>query len=557
MSEQKLNITQQQSIRLEFTGNWFIDAGILGFTNLMEKVYGWSLEELNNKIISESDKVYYGYFPFGYIYDHLLQQLEKIKTPYKEEIKNNMHKIKESFMKTISNNFSSSSDIFNATWKKIDLLAKEIWIERKVAAIDKDVEKFEKKIKELFEEHKKEKYKKLLENLKEIKAKKGKTSKKSIFDVEEQNQVKEKLKDLRQYLSKLWEQKTDDEAKDNFFRIPISNEFFTNFLMFNSSCGYKEQRDGFKDLIDFNINNREILGKLDKTVNKFLPSESDFPNITYTKTSTETLKHRLRYLFVYLLCFTYAFENFEDMEHVFFYSSDLEFSHNINKKLRWYKKKVNLKDSNTIFKVTWKQIIDLLVEYKSSWSLENMYIIKYRKLSNKEQEGIEYIGIPKLQASILLDDHIRENLNHNIQSKSKNFERNTSWLLEEFIKGESLYPIILSHINLVLNKEAKLNYYASLTSLIVEANILNFRFKNIQNKKVALFSENHFDSYKSLINEIKEDVRYSSYSSSIIKQISKDKEIKERIARELLSALKARNKNLFLNILLKNLNERK
>ncbi|MBI2139264.1 hypothetical protein HYU13_06755 [Candidatus Woesearchaeota archaeon] len=29
---------------LQFTGNWFIDAGILGFVNLMEEVYGWDLE---------------------------------------------------------------------------------------------------------------------------------------------------------------------------------------------------------------------------------------------------------------------------------------------------------------------------------------------------------------------------------------------------------------------------------------------------------------------------------------------------------------------------------
>jgi hypothetical protein len=28
---------------LQFTGNWFIDAGILGFVNLMEEVYGWDL----------------------------------------------------------------------------------------------------------------------------------------------------------------------------------------------------------------------------------------------------------------------------------------------------------------------------------------------------------------------------------------------------------------------------------------------------------------------------------------------------------------------------------
>ena len=31
---------QEQKQPLEFTGNWFIDAGILGFVNLMEEVYG-------------------------------------------------------------------------------------------------------------------------------------------------------------------------------------------------------------------------------------------------------------------------------------------------------------------------------------------------------------------------------------------------------------------------------------------------------------------------------------------------------------------------------------
>jgi len=31
---------------LRFTGNWFIDAGILGFVNLMEEVYGWDLKKI-------------------------------------------------------------------------------------------------------------------------------------------------------------------------------------------------------------------------------------------------------------------------------------------------------------------------------------------------------------------------------------------------------------------------------------------------------------------------------------------------------------------------------
>ena len=34
--------------KLEFTGNWFIDAGILGFVNLMEEVYGDAWQGNNN-----------------------------------------------------------------------------------------------------------------------------------------------------------------------------------------------------------------------------------------------------------------------------------------------------------------------------------------------------------------------------------------------------------------------------------------------------------------------------------------------------------------------------
>ena len=49
---------------LEFTGNWFIDAGILGFVKLMEEVYDWDLKELQERIRKEPKKVYYGYFIF-------------------------------------------------------------------------------------------------------------------------------------------------------------------------------------------------------------------------------------------------------------------------------------------------------------------------------------------------------------------------------------------------------------------------------------------------------------------------------------------------------------
>ena len=60
--------------KLKFTGNWFIDAGILGFVNLMEKVYGWDLYTLQKKIEENEKLIYYGYFPIAYVpvsYTHL------------------------------------------------------------------------------------------------------------------------------------------------------------------------------------------------------------------------------------------------------------------------------------------------------------------------------------------------------------------------------------------------------------------------------------------------------------------------------------------------------
>jgi len=36
-------VVNTSTTELKFTGNWFIDAGILGFVNLMEEVYGWDL----------------------------------------------------------------------------------------------------------------------------------------------------------------------------------------------------------------------------------------------------------------------------------------------------------------------------------------------------------------------------------------------------------------------------------------------------------------------------------------------------------------------------------
>ncbi len=50
--------------KLNFTGNWFIDAGIIGFVNLMEEVYGWKQNDVTMKSLKEKERFYYAYFAY-------------------------------------------------------------------------------------------------------------------------------------------------------------------------------------------------------------------------------------------------------------------------------------------------------------------------------------------------------------------------------------------------------------------------------------------------------------------------------------------------------------
>ena len=548
---------------LKFTGNWFIDAGILGFVNLMEEVYSWDLNTLQKKIKENEELVYYGYFPFAYIFDNLIFQLSKIKTIHKNKIREELFKYKEKFLKEIIPIQSSNElIIFNEIWKKIDEVSKEIWVEKKLSEIDKEKQKIE----NLREERNFQDFKqKILEvkdviihnekNIREILEKKPR-EKISWHELESDKflNIKNKIEELRNKLYIWWKEK--DERKI-FFRLPISNNFFTNFLIFQESWNYAQQKEGLKDLIGFNITTQPtFLGKLDKFVNKFLPSEEEFSNINYTEFSTKPFKNIYKYLFVYLLCFTHAFENFKNLGNVLFYSSDLEFTYLVNKQLKLKKKRAeDKKDPNIIFRITWNEIVNSLVEYKSAWSLENMYIIRYRRLDNQAQEDVEYIGIPKLQASVLLDDYIRNTLNVNIPTpkKDQRGKRIYVWLLEEFIKGKSLYSLALQHTKLRLTENTRINY-SIFYALLIDAVILEFKEK--EKRGETLFSENFFeDNYREILKKVKiEFRRLYYYSISETKRLIPDDDTRKRLSYLLLDSLYGNDKSRFLNILLKTLN---
>lgn len=84
---------------LKFTGSWFIDAGILGFVNLMEEVYGWELEKLLKK---DTKLLYYWYFPIAFVYYN-----NKLRGKSVGSIPN------------VSINFENEIDIFDAAWEWI------------------------------------------------------------------------------------------------------------------------------------------------------------------------------------------------------------------------------------------------------------------------------------------------------------------------------------------------------------------------------------------------------------------------------------------------------
>jgi len=452
--------------QIDFTGNWFIDIGILGFINLMEEVYGWGLEELRNRIKNEPEKVYYGYFPQAFVYYNLMKQ-------------NNKQNI---------SNLPSPKDGDN------------------ILVVPADQ-------KQIFEES--------------------------------------------------WKFIEKNYSKNG--RIPLSSSdefyYFHNFLFFQPGWKKEKQKFAFEEILELKNLEDDVLVDIDRTVCKFLPSKEEFPNISYTGSliTNHTLQKIVSHSTIFVLTFPLGFVSLKSEKgRTMFYSSNMEFSYKINKKIKQMVKRSTEK-KESIFTVTWEAIIDTLTELKSQWALENMYLVSYTLGKNQALMNVEYIGIPKLQAAILLDDTIRENLNKNIPYRKiketpKQFK--WKWLIEEFIKGNSLYPTIMNNLNLVLNKDANLTYPSSLYlySLVVEAKILEFKRKN---EKVPIFSPDYFDNYKSLIKNIKDEISFTSFASGLINQISESAETKNRIARELLETLKSNDKNMFLNILLKNVNENK
>jgi len=447
---------------LQFTGNWFIDAGILGFVNLMEEVYGWDLEELQERIKENEDIVYYGYFPIAYVHYNNYSYLENEKRLF--------YWLKTKDLKFPEfKNALEREEIFSKVWKFI-------------------------------EKHYKN---------------------------------KDKIK------------------------LSFSGKFviFTNFLFFQPKWKVDQQREAFREILELKNFSEETLIYVDKTINKFLPSKGEFQNLLYGKSfiTVFDLKKVIKLPLVFLLTFPLGFEKL-GKENFCFYAPELKFSYKVNKKLKILEELSNKEKKSSskrrILTFLWREVIDALVETKSLWTLENMYIIEYQMGQNQNLLKAEYIGIPKLQASVLIDDKIRDALNCHIQL-GKGAREAQIWLIEKFIKGEGLYEKILKHTNYALKQNKNPGFKASLYALAIDAKIK----ENAENSSKALFSNDFFRGYKFLVDEIKETYLLLASRANLISQLFENEEEKSKLVYPLFSALKKKNRISFVNTLLKKFTE--
>ena len=460
---QKSDESSNNPNKLQFTGNWFIDAGILGFVNLMEEVYGWDLKELQKESEKRAKAVYYWYFPIGYICHVVRERQTKEGLEKREQIDSIISEIPE------APQTMNEKDIFERAWE---------WIINNEPLIEE----------------------------KEVKR-----------------------------IKMSWAGR---------YRI------LTNFPLFQPRYDLKRQKDIFMSLLGLKEIEDEILRYIDKATSKFLPSASDFPNISFTKSciTMEDLFSLNSKAPIFILTYPLAFisETLDSFGYqIMFYSNELAFTYNVGKKLKLYLKKASERDHKVdIFRLTWNSIIDSVIELESLWSLESMYLIKIKppKGLRQDLDEVEYIGIPKLQASILVEDPIREALNNSVLI-NKDLR---VWVLEEFIKNKSLYDVVLKHVSYCLREKNERNIQRkmSLYALAIDAKIK-------ENNEIELFSNRFLEGFRSLVNEIKDCYSIINLYAINISRLFDNEEERRQIYYSLISALKKKNRIAFVNILLK------
>lgn len=483
--------------QLQFTGNWLIDAGILGFVNLIEDVYGWNLKSNEWKLPINSDELQ-GRFTFAFFHKIISERVEKLLK--KDNFKKGAHVDDNEKNRITCNILDTLKQNIEQTIQKIHF--------NDISSIESSVVDFNKKCKECIENE---------------------------------------FKNYKNHLKKISSNKTILEILNDVGFIAYS-EFFTNLFIFNNAKNKrgKEQEilQLFSELVcRYSVRNNSDI--LDKSMNVFLFSADDFHNMYFG--SPPTLKkieefYQINPIYI-LLSIPWSF--IEIQKHYFFHTNSLENSYYFHRYFQRHKE--TLQANRRLLDVTWQALIDLLVERKADFSLENIHIIEYSSIAQQKIQDVEYLSISKLNATLLLDDTIRENLNKKIPC-NENRKDSYVWLIEQLLNEKPLTPLIIEHVERFIKQRSdnkKKPIFFSLTTSLY-ALMIDANKQKLSTQKLH-FDCDFFMGYRELVDDIKRDIRYAGYASDAFSKCMADENEQELY--KLLSAIKGRNRNQYLNTL--------
>ncbi|RLC38464.1 MAG: hypothetical protein DRH33_04470, partial [Candidatus Nealsonbacteria bacterium] len=338
------------------------------------------------------------------------------------------------------------------------------------------------------------------------------------------------------------------------------DNFFTNLSFFNPSTNKQGREQEILKKFNAFLNDYFVrkdsfaFDLFDKSLSPFVYSVSDFNNQLYGK--PQTLRNIERIFRInpayYILSFPLAFL-WMNGKYYMFYAQDLRFTYSVNKRLKDLVQRSMKSGRRSVFEITWNIIIDKINEYKAVSSLENMYIVEYSDITNQQINNVEYIGISKLQAALIIDDNIREHLNKRIPTPKKVKNRTIwVWLLEEFIKDKPLMYHIFNYTHSKISEswngsEKNVAKYTLITSLAVDAEIKKMKSKVYGER---IFDTDFFSTYKNVADNVKNTISTMYLIQKATQNVIK-KDDKTKIAISLLGYIKGRNKYGFMNLLLK------
>ncbi len=326
--------------------------------------------------------------------------------------------------------------------------------------------------------------------------------------------------------------------------------FYKNFNVVNIGKDYN--LDKFIQLsYNYFIRKRSSTISVDRTMFLWMESKKEFKNLFFDKpkdfTELGDESSEVEELIFIFPGFYYTVKhNYFFGKYLFVYTPDFETSYSVNKSLRYFKS-IRF-DRNSIFYMTIRELIDKIIETKSRWSLENVYIIEFEiDRKNRIVQDFSYTGIDKLRAQILADDVIREKLSKNIPTIEDKKERRYRWEdpIKHLLQGKSLYSLAYFALKNKFENYLKPPKNRITPSSIIYHIAIQYIINNFKSDRVGLIITGDVP------NKIKKEAK------SLLNTRQSGREIGERMgdtlsghALKLLNAIKYGNYMAVINIML-------